>query len=276
VNITALLVPYSLGELRTGTGAGPEAIVAAGGLADLPVSKARTIIAGEASNEIQACIGIDAALALEAYRDAAAGNVLLVLSGNCHACLGTLAAIGPDVAVIWFDAHGDLNTPDTTESGFFDGMALASALGWTWSGLTATIKRFRPIAEENVLLVGGRDLDRAERDRFSRSRVRHYAPPALASDERTTTDFADVIAAGPQPRAVYVHIDLDVLDPTVVIANKYAALGGVSVSWLECALRTIRQQKDIVAIAVTSYDPACHAAVEVAAIVRRLLAAALT
>ncbi len=276
MKVTALLVPYNLGELRTATGSGPEAILAAGGLAGLRVSDTRTIVAVGATNEIQACIGIDAALALEARQAAAASNVLVVLSGNCHACLGTLAAVGPDVAIVWFDAHGDLNTPDTTETGFFDGMALATALGWTWSGLTATINGFRPIAEENVLLVGGRDLDRGERDRLDRSRVGHYAPPPLTCDERSTTDFANVLAARRQPRTVYVHIDLDMLDPTVVTANKHAAPGGVSASWLESALRTIRRQKDIAAIGVTSYDPSCHAAAEVATIVNRLLAAALT
>jgi arginase len=276
VSIKAFLVPYHLDELRKAMGAGPEAIVAAGGLAGLSLSETRTIVGVEGSNEVQACLAIDAALALEAHECRAAGNVLVVLSGNCHACLGTLAAIGNDVTIVWFDAHGDLNTPETTETGFFDGMALASALGWTWTRLTQQIRGFQPVPEEHVLLVGGRDLDGGERERSSRSRVRHYKPPALKSDEHTTADFVEVLAASPRPRKTYVHIDLDILDPTVLVANGYAVSGGVSLAWLESALRTIRQQKDIVAVGVTSYDPSCHDAHHVGRIVRRLLDVTLT
>ena len=276
MSIKAFLVPYHLDELRKAMGAGPEAILAAGGLAGLSLSETRTIVGVEGSNEVQTCLAIDAALALEAHECRAAGNVLVVLSGNCHACLGTLAAIGNDVTIVWFDAHGDLNTPETTETGFFDGMALASALGWTWTRLTQQIRGFQPVPEEQVLLVGGRDLDGGERERLSRSRVRHYKPPALKSDEDTTADFVEVLAAGPRPRKTYVHIDLDILDPTVLVANGYAVSGGVSLAWLESALRTIRQQKDIVAVGVTSYDPSCHDAHHVGRIVRRLLDVTLT
>jgi arginase len=270
--VSTFLVPYHLDRLRLGTGAGPDAIAAAGGLSRFAAP--RTIISAAAGNEVQTCIAIDAALAAEARLAREAGDTLVVLSGNCHACLGTLGATGNDVSIIWFDAHGDLNTPQTTGSGFFDGMALATALGWAWRGLTTRIGGFAPIDEGHVLLVGGRDLDAGEREHLVRSRVRHFQPPALASSAETYETFDATLATVASPRAAYVHLDLDVLDPTELAANEYAVPGGVSIAWLEAALQAVSRRHDIVAIGVTSYDPAYHDADAVAAVVKRLLDAA--
>jgi len=273
MSVTVFVVPYDLASRHQGTGAGPPALVAAGVLAGFPLTDVQTIGVPPAGNEVQACITIDAALAVAARAARQSGAIPLVLSGNCHSCLGTLAATGPDVSIVWFDAHGDLNTPDTTETGFFDGMALASAIGWTWRSMVRQIPGFQPVREEHVLLVGGRDLDPAERDLLSRSRVRHFMPPALRSDDETAAAFADALTAASSPPATYVHIDLDVLDATELRANRYASAGGVSIQWLETALRTIRTRKEIAAVAVTSYDPECHDVREVSRIVNRLTSA---
>ena len=275
MSVTVFVVPYHLARLGDGTGAGPDALVAAGALTGLPVGDVRNITVPVATNEVQACFALDATLAVAARASRETGDVPLILSGNCHTCLGTLAAAGPEVSVVWFDAHGDLNTPDTTETGFFDGMALATAVGWAWAPMARRIPGFRPVAENDVLLVGGRDLDPAEGDRLSRSRVRHYMPPSLRCDAETTAAFIDALVAGASPTTAYVHIDLDVLDSTEMVANRYAAGGGVSILWLETALRAIRERKEIVAVALTSYDPSCHDARHASAIVNRLLTAAL-
>jgi arginase family enzyme len=83
------------------------------------------------------------------------------------------------------------------------------------------------------------------------------------------------LIAGTGPRATYVHIDLDVLDSTETVANRYAAGDGVSITWLEPALRVVRDRREIVAVAVASYDPECDDVRHASAIVRRLLTAAL-
>jgi arginase len=275
MSVRAFVVPYHLALMREGTGAGPDALVAAGALSGLPADDVRTIVASAAANEVQACFAIDAALAIAARASRENSDIPLILSGNCHSCLGTLAATGSDVSIVWFDAHGDLNTPDTTETGFFDGMALAIAVGWAWRPMTRQIPGFRTVAENHVLLVGGRDLDSVERDRLCQSQVRHFMPPALRCDAETTAAFVDALVAGTGPRATYVHIDLDVLDPTEMVANRYAAGDGVSITWLEAALRAVRDRREIVAVAVTSYDPECHDVRHASAIVSRLLTAAL-
>jgi arginase len=79
--------------------------------------------------------------------------------------------------VVWFDAHGDFNTPETTLSGFFDGMGLAMAAGYCWKPLLETIPGFRAVSEANIVHIGGRDLDRAEEELMRQSEL-ELIPPA--------------------------------------------------------------------------------------------------
>jgi arginase family enzyme len=81
--------------------------------------------------------------------------------------------------------------------------------------------------------------------------------------------------AGTGPRAICVQLDLNVLDPTEMVANRYAAGDGISITSLEAALRAVRDRRKIVAVALTSYDPECHDVRYASAIVSRLLTAAL-
>ena len=118
MSVTVFVVPYNLASRHQGTGAGPTALVAAGVVADFPLTDVQTIGVPAAANEVLACISIDTALASAARAARQSGAVPLVLAGNCHSCLGTLAATGPDVSIVWFDAHGDLNTTDTTVTGY--------------------------------------------------------------------------------------------------------------------------------------------------------------
>ena len=274
MTLHTILVPYHFASLRLGTGAGPEALTEHGVMNGLPVSGTTTIAAEtQAASEIQQCIAIDAELAAGARQACDRGGLPVVFSGNCHACLGTLAGIGAPAAIVWFDAHGDLNTPETTETGYFDGMALASALGWCWTNLVGQIPGFVPAEERDVLLAGGRDLDRAERVRLRRSHVRHYQPPALAGGR--DAGFATAIAGRAGPRRAYVHLDLDVIDPSELWANRFKVPGGVSVSWLEAALGEVRSSYEIAGIGVTAYDPSLTPPATAAPIVNRLLRALL-
>jgi arginase len=274
VALQAVLVPYDLDALRHGNGAGPEALVSNGALDGLDVGGTTSIeVSTGAASQIQQCIAIDAAIARAVHPVCDAGDVAIVFSGSCHACLGSLSGIGARAAIIWFDAHGDLNTPDTTESGYFDGMALATALGWGWTAMTRQIPGFAAANEDDVVLAGGRDLDAAERQLLEQSRVSHHAPAPLA--QRVSKDFEHALSAPSRPRRAYVHLDLDVIDPSLMRANRFNAPGGVTVDWLEAALRIVRHHHDIAAVGVTAYDPSYTAPATAAPIVNRLLRALL-
>jgi arginase len=84
-----------------------------------------------------------------AARDA--GQVPVLLSGNCNATLGVLAGLAASVprrGLLWFDAHGDFNTPDIDRNGFLDGQGVAMITGRCWTAATAAVPGFRALADE--------------------------------------------------------------------------------------------------------------------------------
>lgn len=264
----AILVPYDLDQLRHGSGCGPEALVKHGALRGFDADTTSIELSRPGSSQIHQCIAIDTAIASAVRRARDAGQVPIVFAGNCHTCLGTLSGLEKRTSIVWFDAHGDLNTPDTTETGYFDGMALSTALGWAWRGLTRHIPGFDAADERDAVLVGGRDLDAAERELLNRSRITHHEPASVG-------EFAAVIAEPSRPRPAYVHLDLDVIDPSALQANRFNVPGGVSTAWLEAALMAVAQRHDIAAVAVTAYDPSFAAPDAAAPLVNRLLRALL-
>jgi arginase len=242
-------VPYALGRRDAGLATGVPVLAEA--IADeLGATTAVVEASGESWNEIGASIDVVRALAGTVREVVVRGDFPLVVAGVCSSALGTLAGLGspPDLGVVWFDAHGDFNTPETTPTGFFDGMPLAMLTGSGWEALRARVDGLRPIEEANVVLVGARDLDAAEEERLERSAVRIVRPgepiePALdALDARV--------------RDVYVHVDLDVLDPSQGQANRYRAEGGLTADAVASSIGEVARRFTIRAAALTAYEPA--------------------
>jgi arginase len=180
------------------------------------------------------------------------GRFPLVLSGNCNTAPGTLAGLAPaSRAVFWFDAHADCNTPETTTSGFLDGTALATALGWCWRELAGTIPGFQPVADPNVLLLGTRDIDPLERELLARSDVRILPTDSLRQDGLTR----ELPRVSRHAEVAYVHCDLDALDPSEGQANPFPVPGGLTVTEIESTVREIGQSLPLKAAAVTAYAP---------------------
>jgi len=261
---TLLQVPYDLGR-EGGMGAGvPVLAETLAGLCDAAV----IVDPSGAANEVAACMGIVRGLQGQVRRVVAAGGFPLVLAGNCHSALGTVAGLGGRVGVVWFDAHADFNTPETTSSGFFDGMALALLTGSGWETLRATIPGHEPVPEEHVVLAGARDLEPGEQERLTSGAVLR----AQASDLAEQLDTLRERVAN-----VYLHIDADVLDPSVGRANRYACDRGFTLEELERLLDLVQSRFTVRAAAITAYDPAedpeRRIPPAVRAIVARLLAA---
>ncbi|WP_406630134.1 arginase family protein [Amycolatopsis sp. WGS_07] len=143
----------------------------------------------------------------------AAGRRTVLAVNTCSASLATLPAAVrayPDCVVLWIDAHGDFNTPDTTGSGYLGGMALSGACGLWESGHGAGVDPSR------VVLVGARDIDPPERELLDKAGVRIIAP-AEATGQR--------VAAAVGGAQVWVHIDWDVLEPGTVPADYHVPDG---------------------------------------------------
>jgi arginase len=192
---------------------------------------------------------------------AGSGAFPLVLSGNCNATVGAVAGLAgafPDeeVGIVWFDGHADFNTPETTTSGFLDGMGLAIAVGQGWANMTRTIPYFRPVREANVVLVGRRGASPAEKERLRASKVTVVEERHVRQDGGWEILDAALDALGGRVRRVHVHLDLDVLDPTAVSpANEFAPEGGLSAAELKACIRKIREHLEIGSATVASYDP---------------------
>lgn len=273
MDVHLLVVPYDTARRGWRMGAGPERLLQAGLVEHLQEQGHHVRVAWVADDagepaEIGTAFRLMRQLAPRVRASRERGAFPLVLAGNCNTALGTLAGLPPDRPVaFWFDAHGDLNTPGTTTSGFLDGMALATILGRCWSPLAATVPGFQPLTADRVLLLGARDLDPPETD-------------LIADSGLTSITAADIATALParlermalrEPLA-YIHCDLDVLDPTVGRANRYAVPGGLTVEGLNAAIRQIGARMIPGAATISAYAPeydtddgVCRAAFRIAA-----------
>jgi arginase len=193
----------------------------------------------------------------EKVRDATGrGAFPLVLAGNCISCIGTLAGLGdPPPAIIWLDAHGDFNTPETTISGFLDGMALAAAVGRCWGKLAATVPGFRPAPETQVVLLGARDFDVDERALLDRSAVSLIDVQRIRKDGLRAALEALLPKIQTHTDRAYLHIDLDVLDPAEARVNHFAPTDGLTLAELLEIVSLVREHFALVATAITAYDP---------------------
>ena len=213
--------------------------------------------------EIGTSFALHRALA-DSVRDAvAARRFPLVLAGNCGSALGTVSGLRsatPDdaspIGVLWLDAHADFNTPETTTSGFLDGTALATLTGQCWHALASAIPGFRPVSDAHVVLVGARDIDPAEAQLLSRSRVMRVEAARMQSDgaEPALHDALTELTRRDVAR-VYLHIDLDVHDPADAQANQYAVPGGLAPDTVRDLVGIVAERFEIAAAALTAYDP---------------------
>jgi arginase len=205
--------------------------------------------------EIRTAFELHRALAAEARSAAAGGAFPLVLAGNCNSAVGALAGLLDEpIGLLWFDAHGDFHTPDTTESGFLDGMGLATAVGRGWDAMMARFG-LRAIPEAHAALVGARDLDAAEREAIASSGVAWI--PAAAIRELGAAALRPALQAlRGRVRRAYLHVDLDVLDPSVCQANRLAAEAGLSLEQLRECIGAAGEALEVAGAGLASIEPA--------------------
>jgi len=147
-----------------------------------------------------------------------AGRVPIVVSGDCTTSLGVVAGLqraGRDPRVVWFDAHGDVQAPQTTSSGYLGGFPVRQLVGG--SDRTAPDRLgLRPVPEQDVLLVDARDLDPPEAEYLAHAAIRRVS--------------VDEIGDALPPAPVYLHIDVDVTNPDDLPGLLFPAAGGPSLA----------------------------------------------
>jgi arginase family enzyme len=172
----------------------------------------------------------------------AAGGRPVLVAPDCSVSVTTLPAVvrhRPAATILWLDAHADFNTPDTTVSGYLGGMCLAAACGLWDAGLLEGGPAVDPTA---VVMCGVRDLDGPEIVLLETKGVVRISRPGL---------LAEALAG----QEVFVHLDLDVLDPGV-LPSPFPAQGGLSDGGLRTLLAEVAGACDVLGCEITGFhDP---------------------
>lgn len=269
MKIQFLLVPYDSGRREWRMGRGPSyllrhgvgsSIRSLGNEVDAEYVEPRGVDKPNppASTEIATSFALYRELADRARAAREAGALPIVLGGNCGVTLGVVAS-DPDpreVGVLWLDAHADLNTPETTMSGFLDGMALAMLTGRCWRTLASSIRGFVPFPDANVVLCGARDVDPPEEEMLAASEIAVVRASSIRAAGLARSLATALDALRSRVSRLHLHLDADVLDATHARANSFATAGGLTSDELVGVARMAAERFQIVSAAVTAYDPA--------------------
>ena len=167
------------------------------------------------------------------------------IAGDCCTAMGVLAGLqyaGINPWLIWFDAHGDFNTWETTPSGFLGGMPLAMIVGRGEQSMPEAVN-LSALPESQVILTDARDLDPAERKLVKDSALVHLA------DVEALLDYP--LPAGP----IYVHFDTDVVSLQESPAHNYPARGGPPSSVMQSVFSRLAQSEQVIAVSISSWNP---------------------
>lgn len=175
---------------------------------------------------------------------------LFMIGGTC----GTEAApisylnnlYAGDLAVVWLDAHADMNTPQTSPSGDFHGMVLRTLLGEGPPALCSEI--LRPLTASQVFLAGTRNFDLAEQEYITQSQVPIFSDLTSAAVRRLQEAIEN---AG--FRRVYIHLDVDVLNPLSFSDSLMPTAGGPGLNDISECLESLRKSFDVVGTSIVEY-----------------------
>ncbi|KAK4248892.1 hypothetical protein C7999DRAFT_39889 [Corynascus novoguineensis] len=284
-SITVISVPYHVGLRaspmhRSRISEGPDYIKHSGGLLSvlrdrgLPVHEIEIPPAqapefeGEISRTFELIRRVSRAVT--AARDSA--SFPIVLAGNCCTSVGVASGLlgsedlrnapADALGCAWFDAHDDYNVPDTMVSGYFDGQGIAMMAGECWRALVASVPGFRPLALRRVVHCGMRDVNELERARVEGSDM--GVVWGGVGDEATSgkVDFAAGMRKELAARfkegddsAMLVHLDVDVIDPSVGKASAFEFPGGLFEEDLTGCMAAISEKTVPVAFTIASFDP---------------------
>jgi len=268
--------PLDLGASRRGTDAGPSALRIAGlgdslrqlgyDIAlemDIPVPARETCLAQRNGGYFKAeILLVCSQLAQTTQQSLAQGFFPLVIGGDHSIAMGTVAGVAAhyrertqDIGLIWFDAHGDMNTPDSSPSGNIHGMPLAHLLGFGDPELRGILDFSPKVKAANTVLLGVRDIDPHERAIIRQSGVhiftmRDIDEQGMASISRQAIDIVTRDTAG-----FHLSFDVDGCDPAVIPGSGTLAPGGVSLREAHLLLEYCADSQQMLAMEVVELNP---------------------
>jgi arginase len=262
LKLNLIQVPYHMGQQNIGPGKALKRYID-GGLIEHLYQKDIKLWVGIVERgrfyegELNAITAVNMALAQQVSEALAADRFPLVIAGNCNSALGTLTGIGDlsRIGIVWFDAHGDFNTPDISLSGWFEGMPLAVAAGRGHADLWREMGNQEHVPESQILLVGPRDLDPPEAELLAQSAVTLLRAETLKRDGLADTLTPALDRLRESVDSIYLHLDMDVHDLSCAPGVDFHLPDGLDRQDMAQAIHLIGERFTIRAAALTSFNP---------------------
>ena len=258
MDLTIISVPYDSGTKGMRMGMGP-IVMAERYLSTDHCGKTevKSIVLDEPfPTEIGTAFSVCRALSLEVSGAISRGRFPIVLAGNCNTALGTTSGMGGgNRGLFWFDGHGDFNTPETTKSGYLDGMGLAMTTGLCFRNLAPSIPGYSPVPFQNAVHVGGGDIEEQEAELMKEKGVARIHTENVLH-KGITDEMTDILPhMATCIDALYVHIDVDILDPVHFPSNQFPVKSGISSEDVKEGLSLIFHALPVKSLCISSYDP---------------------
>lgn len=274
--ISMIGVPMDLGQLRRGVDMGPSAIRCAGvnerleslcqdieDLGDMTIGQREDEKEGgepasEELRNLKAITKASAKLAETVDKIVASGAFPLVLGGDHSIAIGTLAGLVKhyqNLGVIWYDAHADLNTKETSPSGNIHGMPLAISLGIGHEGLTSIYGKETKIKAENIVIIGARSLDDGEKELIRDKGIKVYTMHEIDRLGMTRVMEETIDYLRGRTDGVHLSLDLDALDPNDAPGVGTPVAGGISYRESHLAMEMLEESKLITSAEFVEVNP---------------------
>lgn len=259
-----------LGQNRRGVDMGPSAMRYAGllekleqlGLSvvdygDIAINRPQHL-AKERLNNLEAVVKANEALAKAVDKICQANDFPLVLGGDHSIAMGTLAGTAKhckNLGVIWFDAHGDLNTEETSPSGNIHGMPLAASLGLGHPSLTGIGGYTKKVKPEHIVMIGIRSLDEGEKKLIKKLGINVYTMHEIDRLGMTRVMEEAIAYVSKGTDGVHLSVDLDGLDPSDAPGVGTPVIGGMTYRESHLAMEMLAEAKIITSAEFVEVNP---------------------
>ena len=208
---------------------------------------------------LEPIIQVNNNLAHIVYSSIKGGSFPLIIGGDHSIGLGSIAGVSKaltNFAVIWVDAHGDINTHTTSESGNVHGMSLAKSMGLGYDDLTDVYFKGRKVVPENVFIVGARDLDRGEYDYIKEENLNVYTTKRI--EEKGIEHVVNEVLRDLKDKnidTVHLSFDLDFIDAEFVPGTGTAVAEGPSIDDAKTLLKMLVETKLVKSMDFVELNP---------------------
>jgi arginase len=270
--ISIIGVPMDLGQTRRGVDMGPSAIRYAGvverlenlhfnveDFGDIQIGRPEKAVNAETNlKNLKAVAEASEKLASAVDEVLQNSSFPLVLGGDHSIAIGTLAGVSKhyqNLGVIWYDAHGDLNTADTSPSGNIHGMPLAVSMGLGHSTLTQIAGYSPKVKPENIIIIGARSLDDGEKELIKKQGIKVYTMHEIDRLGMTKVMEETIAYLKENTDGVHLSLDLDGLDPHDAPGVGTPVIGGISYRESHLAMEMLAEAEIVTSAEFVEVNP---------------------